>query len=110
MLATSLAFLHNFFLLKAFEGAPSTVLLPLVQVASVSVLLLCLYLSTYVLAPARMWRYPLTLALTITSFDDEARDADRAAVHLEDAADLPLEVIAPGAGARLRGMTSGCGL
>ena len=32
-------FLHYFFFLKAFEGAPSTVLLPLVQVASVSVFL-----------------------------------------------------------------------
>jgi len=32
-------FFHYFLLLKAFEGAPSTVLLPLVQVASVSVLL-----------------------------------------------------------------------
>ena len=32
-------FMHYFLLLKAFEGAPSTVLLPLVQVASVSVLL-----------------------------------------------------------------------
>eukprot|EP00966_Prymnesium_polylepis_P279614 6459685-Prymnesium_polylepis.1 len=32
------SFLHNFFLLKAFEHAPSTVLLPLIQVASVSVL------------------------------------------------------------------------
>ena len=39
MLGGSMAFLHYFFLLKAFEGAPSTVLLPLVQVASVSVLL-----------------------------------------------------------------------
>ena len=33
------AFCHDFFLLRAFEGAPSTVLLPLIQVASVSVLL-----------------------------------------------------------------------
>ena len=33
------SFLHNFFLLRAFEHAPSTVLLPLIQVASVSVLL-----------------------------------------------------------------------
>jgi len=39
MLGGSCAFMHYFFLLKAFEGAPSTVLLPLVQVASVSVLL-----------------------------------------------------------------------
>ena len=39
MLGGSMAFMHYFFLLKAFEGAPSTVLLPLVQVASVSVLL-----------------------------------------------------------------------
>lgn len=38
MLGGAMAFLHYFFLLKAFEGAPSTVLLPLVQVASVSVL------------------------------------------------------------------------
>lgn len=38
MLGGAVAFLHYFFLLKAFEGAPSTVLLPLVQVASVSVL------------------------------------------------------------------------
>ena len=38
MLGGSMAFMHYFFLLKAFEGAPSTVLLPLVQVASVSVL------------------------------------------------------------------------
>jgi len=38
MLGGSMAFLHYYFLLKAFEGAPSTVLLPLVQVASVSVL------------------------------------------------------------------------
>ena len=33
------AFCHDFCLLRAFEGAPSTVLLPLIQVASVSVLL-----------------------------------------------------------------------
>lgn len=39
MLGGAVAFLHYFFLLKAFESAPSTVLLPLVQVASVSVLL-----------------------------------------------------------------------
>jgi len=39
MLGGSMAFLHYYFLLKAFEGAPSTVLLPLVQVASVSVLI-----------------------------------------------------------------------
>jgi hypothetical protein len=39
MLGGAMAFLHYYFLLKAFEGAPSTVLLPLVQVASVSVLL-----------------------------------------------------------------------
>ena len=39
MLGGSCAFMHYYFLLKAFEGAPSTVLLPLVQVASVSVLL-----------------------------------------------------------------------
>mmetsp|Transcript_12533 Transcript_12533/g.21018 ORF Transcript_12533/g.21018 Transcript_12533/m.21018 type:complete len:473 (-) Transcript_12533:244-1662(-) len=39
MLGGSMAFLHYYFLLKAFEGAPSTVLLPLVQVASVSTLL-----------------------------------------------------------------------
>lgn len=39
MLGGAMAFMHYFFLLKAFEGAPSTVLLPLVQVASVSVLL-----------------------------------------------------------------------
>jgi hypothetical protein len=31
------SFYHNLFLLKAFENAPSTVLLPLIQVASVSV-------------------------------------------------------------------------
>ena len=31
MLGGSMAFMHYFFLLKAFEGAPSTVLLPLVQ-------------------------------------------------------------------------------
>ena len=34
MLGGAMAFLHYFFLLKAFEGAPSTVLLPLVQVRS----------------------------------------------------------------------------
>ena len=39
MLGGMVAFFHYFFLLKAFEGAPSTVLLPLVQVASVSVLI-----------------------------------------------------------------------
>jgi len=39
MLGGASAFMHYFCLLKAFEGAPSTVLLPLVQVASVSVLL-----------------------------------------------------------------------
>merc|ERR1712087_843423 len=39
MLGGAMAFLHYYFLLKAFEGAPSTVLLPLVQVASVSTLL-----------------------------------------------------------------------
>ena len=33
MLGGAMAFLHYFFLLKAFEGAPSTVLLPLVQVS-----------------------------------------------------------------------------
>ena len=32
MLGGLCAFLHNFYLLKAFEGAPSTVLLPLIQV------------------------------------------------------------------------------
>ena len=32
------SFYHNYFLLRAFEHAPSTVLLPLIQVASVSVL------------------------------------------------------------------------
>ena len=39
MLGGGMNFLHYFFFLKAFEGAPSTVLLPLVQVASVSVFL-----------------------------------------------------------------------
>ena len=39
MLGGLCAFLHNFYLLKAFEGAPSTVLLPLIQVASIWVLL-----------------------------------------------------------------------
>ena len=39
MVGGAMNFLHYYFLLKAFEGAPSTVLLPLVQVASVSVLL-----------------------------------------------------------------------
>ena len=39
MLGGCFAFLHYYFLLNAFESAPSTVLLPLVQVASVSVLL-----------------------------------------------------------------------
>jgi len=39
MIGGAMNFLHYYFLLKAFEGAPSTVLLPLVQVASVSVLL-----------------------------------------------------------------------
>ena len=39
MLGGCMNFLHYFFFLKAFEGAPSTVLLPLVQVASVSVFL-----------------------------------------------------------------------
>ena len=32
MLGGAMAFLHYYCLLKAFEGAPSTVLLPLVQV------------------------------------------------------------------------------
>lgn len=39
LLGGACAFGHDFFLLRAFEGAPSTVLLPLIQVASVSVLL-----------------------------------------------------------------------
>jgi len=38
MVGGAMNFFHYYFLLKAFEGAPSTVLLPLVQVASVSVL------------------------------------------------------------------------
>ena len=48
MLGGLCAFLHNFYLLKAFEGAPSTVLLPLIQVASIWVLL-----GSSVLAPFR---------------------------------------------------------
>ena len=47
MLGGAVAFLHYFFLLKAFEGAPSTVLLPLVQVASVSVLLGSSFVALY---------------------------------------------------------------
>ena len=39
LLGGGCAFCHDFFLLRAFEGAPSTVILPLIQVASVSVLL-----------------------------------------------------------------------
>ena len=37
--------------------------------SSVSVLLLILHLSTYVLAPRRMWRYPLTVAVWIYVLD-----------------------------------------
>jgi hypothetical protein len=47
LLGGAAAFLHNLFLLKAFEGAPSTVLLPLVQVASVSVLVGSSFLALY---------------------------------------------------------------
>ena len=47
MLGGSMAFMHYFFLLKAFEGAPSTVLLPLVQVASVSVLVGSSFVALY---------------------------------------------------------------
>ena len=35
------------------------------SIAGVSAILLLLYLSTYALAPRRMWRYPLTLAFWI---------------------------------------------
>lgn len=56
-------FLHYFFLLKAFEGAPSTVILPLVQVASVSVLLgssvIALYRHEAWITPTHMLAYVL---------------------------------------------------
>jgi hypothetical protein len=41
------AFLHDYWLLRAFEGAPSTVLLPLIQVASVSVLFGSSFVALY---------------------------------------------------------------
>jgi len=65
MLGGAVAFLHYFFLLKAFEGAPSTVLLPLVQVASVSVLVGSAVVAFYRNEP---WITPLHLLAYVLMF------------------------------------------
>ena len=63
MLGGSCAFMHYFFLLKAFEGAPSTVLLPLVQ-ARGSRACPPARLRLHACAPARLpaWPAPAGLA------------------------------------------------
>lgn len=53
-----MAFLHYLLLLKAFEGAPSTVLLPLVQMASVWVLLASSFTAWFT---NRVWITPIHL-------------------------------------------------
>lgn len=63
LLGGACAFSHDFFLLRAFEGAPSTVILPLIQVASVSVLcgssVVALYRGLPWLSPTHAAAYAL---------------------------------------------------
>ena len=79
MLGGAMAFLHYFFLLKAFEGAPSTVLLPLMQVASVSVLLGSSVVAIYRNEP---WITPVHALAYILMFIGGARRVLRCPLSL----------------------------
>lgn len=80
MLGGAMAFMHYFFLLKAFEGAPSTVLLPLVQVASVSVLVGSAAVAFYKNEP---WITPVHGLAYVLMFIGGAQLHDPLARHLQ---------------------------